>query len=159
MTYGQVEVQLHSFFTSALEECRYLASCPGYFTSMTPWIWGKVGPKPVKMLCRKAQSSCQVLTHNSSVVPPVDQPLKWLCSPSICMCVCINIWIYIYIYIYIYTHTHTHTHTYIYTHTHAHCVCVCVCVCVYVGVCQRPIVVYSHTDSELSKLGMWNVCV
>jgi len=47
---GEVEVYLHAFLTSALDEGEYLALCPSCFTpgesaSSTHWIGGWVGPR------------------------------------------------------------------------------------------------------------------
>jgi hypothetical protein len=42
-TYGEVEVLLHAFLTSALDGGEWSASRPGRFIPITHWIGGSVG--------------------------------------------------------------------------------------------------------------------
>jgi hypothetical protein len=76
-TYGVVEVQLHAFLTSALDESEWSASSPGRFTSAeresgTHRRGGRVDPRVcLEALKRKILGPYRKVTAYSPVVQPV----------------------------------------------------------------------------------------
>jgi len=71
-SYGGVEVQLHSFLTSALDCSEWLTSRPGRFTPVPIEQEAGVGPRAGLDILGKREMSCRY--RNSNPGPSIPQP-------------------------------------------------------------------------------------
>jgi hypothetical protein len=75
-TYGEVKVQIHSYFTSTLDRDEWSVSRPGRFTprEKPPNTHSKEAgwtPEPILTMRRKVSFSCKESNPYSSIVKPV----------------------------------------------------------------------------------------
>jgi hypothetical protein len=81
-TYGEVEIYLHAFLTSALHWGEWPASRPIHFTLVDKildnhWLGGFVGPMAYLGAVVKRKICTPALNQKSSAALPVAQSLIW----------------------------------------------------------------------------------
>jgi hypothetical protein len=81
--YGVVQVQLHSFLTSALDGVFSFTSVPLSFQQQSPWYPLKdwVSQKTNLDALEKKSRPCRESSHDISTVQPVALSLQGLCYP------------------------------------------------------------------------------